>query len=46
MSPHAIAPDDIVRTPEDAGAREPLLVLDPLLRFLDARGLGEGEPEI
>jgi aminoglycoside phosphotransferase (APT) family kinase protein len=46
VSPHAIAPDDIVRTPEDAGAREPLLVLDPLLRFLDARGLGKGEPEV
>jgi aminoglycoside phosphotransferase (APT) family kinase protein len=46
VSSHAIAPDDIVRTREQAGAREPLLVLDPLLRFLDAHGLGEGEPEI
>ena len=46
MSPHAIADDDIVRTPEQAGAREPLLVLDPLLEYLDAHGLGEGEPEI
>jgi len=46
VSPHAIAADDIVRTPEAAGAREPLLVLDPLLRYLDAHGLGEGEPEI
>jgi aminoglycoside phosphotransferase (APT) family kinase protein len=46
VSPHAIAADDIVRTPEEAGAREPLLVLDPLLDFLDARGLGAGEPEI
>jgi aminoglycoside phosphotransferase (APT) family kinase protein len=46
VSPHAIAADDIVRTPDQAGAREPLLVLDPLLRFLDAHGLGEGEPEI
>jgi len=46
VSPHAIAADDIVRTREDAGPREPLLVLDPLLRFLDAHGLGEGEPEI
>jgi aminoglycoside phosphotransferase (APT) family kinase protein len=46
VSPHAIAADDIVRTPDEAGAREPLLVLDPLLRFLDAHGLGEGEPEI
>ena len=46
MSPHAIAPDDIVRSPGEAGAREPLLVLEPLLAFLDAHGLGEGEPEI
>jgi aminoglycoside phosphotransferase (APT) family kinase protein len=46
VSPHAIAADDIVRTAADAGAREPLLVLDPLLRWLDERGLGEGEPEI
>jgi aminoglycoside phosphotransferase (APT) family kinase protein len=48
MSPHAIAPDDIVRTRPQAaaGAREPLLVLEPLLAFLDAHGLGEGEPAI
>jgi aminoglycoside phosphotransferase (APT) family kinase protein len=46
VSPHAIAADDIVRTASEAGAREPLLVLDPLMRWLDARGLGEGEPEI
>ena len=48
MSPHAIAPDDVVRSAEEhsGGGREPLLVLDPLLRFLDAHGLGEGEPEI
>jgi aminoglycoside phosphotransferase (APT) family kinase protein len=46
VSPHAIAADDIVRTPQEAGAREPLLVLDPLVRWLDAHGLGEGEPEI
>src|SRR5919198_904794 len=48
MSPHAIAPDDIVRSHDAAatGAREPLLVLEPLLAFLDAHGLGEGEPEI
>ena len=43
-----IAPDDIVRTfaevPEDG--RPPLLVLDPLLSFLDDAGLGEGEPSI
>jgi aminoglycoside phosphotransferase (APT) family kinase protein len=46
VSPHAIAADDIVRTAAEAGAREPLLVLEPLLAWLDARGLGEGEPEI
>jgi len=36
--------DDIVRTPEQARAqqRPPLLVLDPLERFLDAHGLGTG----
>ena len=39
-----IAADDIVRTRADAGEREPLLVVDPLLAFLDAHGLGEGEP--
>lgn len=39
------ARDDVVRTrSEGAGnAREPLLVLDPLTAFLDARGLGTGE---
>ena len=41
---HGIADDDIVRTPEegDANERPPLLVLDPLLEFLDAAGLGSG----
>jgi len=48
VSPHAIAPDDIVRIRADAaeGAREPLLVLEPLLAFLDAHGLGEGEADV
>jgi aminoglycoside phosphotransferase (APT) family kinase protein len=41
-----IAADDIVRTRAEAGAREPLLVVDPLLAFLDEHGLGEGEPAI
>jgi aminoglycoside phosphotransferase (APT) family kinase protein len=43
----AVAPDDIVRTPAEAQAnsRAPLLVLEPLERFLDAHGLGEGEIE-
>jgi aminoglycoside phosphotransferase (APT) family kinase protein len=36
-----LAPDDIVRTHRDAAAnaREPLLVLEPLIEFLDDRGL-------
>ena len=48
MSPHARAVDDVVRTRAEAsaGAREPLLVLEPLLAFLDSYGLGAGEPEI
>jgi len=45
---NAIAPDDIVRTPEEAAeaGRAPLLILEPLLAFLDEAGLGSGEPEI
>ncbi len=41
----AVAPDDIVRTHAEArgNARPPLLVLDPLRRFLDEHGLGQGE---
>jgi aminoglycoside phosphotransferase (APT) family kinase protein len=37
----ALAPDDVVRSHAEAAAntREPLLVLEPLIRFLDARGL-------
>jgi aminoglycoside phosphotransferase (APT) family kinase protein len=48
VSPRAIAPDDIVRSAGAVsdGAREPLLVVEPLLGFLDAHGLGAGEPEI
>jgi aminoglycoside phosphotransferase (APT) family kinase protein len=44
MSTHAIAPDDIVATHEDAAAnaRPPLLVVEPLVRFLDEHGLGSG----
>jgi aminoglycoside phosphotransferase (APT) family kinase protein len=40
-----IAPDDIVRTPGQAreNERAPLLVLEPLMSFLDGHGLGEGE---
>jgi aminoglycoside phosphotransferase (APT) family kinase protein len=42
------APDDVVRTHPEGAAneREPLLVLDPLLAFLDERGLGAGEVEV
>ena len=45
---HEIADDDIVRTLEEAAANErpPLLVLDPLLAFLDQHDLGDGEPVI
>jgi aminoglycoside phosphotransferase (APT) family kinase protein len=44
----SLAPDDIVRTHEEAAehGREALLVLDPLLAFLDEHGIGSGEPEI
>jgi aminoglycoside phosphotransferase (APT) family kinase protein len=43
-----IAADDIVRSFDEVeeGAREPLLVLDPLLEFLDAHGLGSGDAEV
>jgi aminoglycoside phosphotransferase (APT) family kinase protein len=39
--PVALAPDDIVRTHADAAAnaREPLIVLEPLIEWLDAQGL-------
>jgi aminoglycoside phosphotransferase (APT) family kinase protein len=45
---HEIAPDDIVRTHAEGEANErpPLLVLDPLLAFLDQHDLGDGEPTI
>ena len=44
VSADASRADDIVRTRAEvgAGAREPLLVLEPLLAFLDAHGLGDG----
>ena len=43
-----VAPDDIVRTHAegDANEREPLLVLEPLMAFLDAHGLGAGGVEV
>jgi aminoglycoside phosphotransferase (APT) family kinase protein len=39
--PATLAPDDIVRTPEEGAdnAREPLLVVEPLLEFLSDNGL-------
>jgi aminoglycoside phosphotransferase (APT) family kinase protein len=45
---HEIAPDDVVRTFDEVaeGGRPPLLVLNPLLSFLEAQGLGDGEPSI
>jgi aminoglycoside phosphotransferase (APT) family kinase protein len=45
---HTIAPDDIVRTHDEAtrNERPPLLVLEPLLAFLDRHDLGDGEPQI
>jgi aminoglycoside phosphotransferase (APT) family kinase protein len=45
---HALAPDDVVRTPAEAAAQErpPLLVLEPLLAYLDTQDLGDGEPTI
>ncbi len=43
----SVAADDIVSTHADVapGARSPLLVLEPLRRFLDEHGLGEGAIE-
>jgi aminoglycoside phosphotransferase (APT) family kinase protein len=45
---HAIAPDDIVATFDEAAANErpPLLVRRPLERFLDEHGLGAGELDV
>jgi aminoglycoside phosphotransferase (APT) family kinase protein len=42
--PHRVAVDDIVATATAAGPRPPLVVVDRLLTFLDAHGLGQGEP--
>jgi aminoglycoside phosphotransferase (APT) family kinase protein len=43
----SVAPDDIVNTPAEAAGNErpPLLVLEPLGKFLDQHGLGEGTIE-
>jgi aminoglycoside phosphotransferase (APT) family kinase protein len=44
----SIAPDDIVRTAAEAqgNSRPPLIVLEPLERFLDEHGLGAGDLEV
>jgi aminoglycoside phosphotransferase (APT) family kinase protein len=43
-----VAPDDVVRTHAEgeANEREPLLVLEPLMTFLDAHEVGAGEVEV
>ncbi len=47
MSTPAVAPDDIVARASDVrvGDRPPLVIVEPLERFLDAEGLGEGPIE-
>ena len=48
MSIHEIASDDVVRSHAEGALNErpPLVVIEPLLAFLDGLGLGDGEPEI
>src|SRR5450755_3006368 len=43
-----VAPDDIVRTLADVApdAREPLLVIEPLVEFLGAHGLETGDGKL
>src|SRR4051794_8064166 len=45
MAGHAIASDDVVATHDAAAgnARVPLVVVEPLVAFLDATGLGDGD---
>lgn len=47
-SSHTLADDDVVHSHADAASneREPLLVLEPLLAFLDAHAIGSGKPVI
>ena len=47
MSPTPIATDDIVATREEAASNEraPLVVVEPLLAFLDEHGIGSGDAE-
>jgi aminoglycoside phosphotransferase (APT) family kinase protein len=44
----SVSADDIVRTSAEAAEnqREPLVILDSLVAFLDAHGLGDGEPQV
>ena len=45
--PAEIVAGDIVRRHEEASAgRAPLLVVEPLIAFLDRHGIGSGEPQI
>ena len=46
MTPTPIAADDIVASREEAGGneRKPLVVVEPLVAFLDEHGIGSGEP--
>lgn len=46
MSPTPIATDDIVASRDDAAGneREPLVIVEPLVAFLDEHGIGSGEP--
>ena len=48
MSIHEIASDDVVRSHAEGALNErpPLIVIEPLLAFLDGLGLGDGEPEL
>jgi aminoglycoside phosphotransferase (APT) family kinase protein len=48
VSIHEIASDDVVRSHAEGALNErpPLVVIEPLLTFLDGLGLGDGEPEI
>jgi aminoglycoside phosphotransferase (APT) family kinase protein len=48
VSIHEIASDDVVRSHAEGALNErpPLVVIEPLLAFLDGLGLGDGEPAI
>ncbi len=47
MTAPALAPDDVVATHDEGAAnqRPPLLVVEPLLAFLDEHGIGSGDLE-